>query len=372
MALEEFVVLAPHIEGSIAAVIAQERNSAAMGNVLGAEQFKKNGDSNVAAALKRASGLTIVGGKYVYVRGLGDRYSTILFNNLNIPSPNPTKRVVPLDIFPTSALKSITIQKSYTADLPGNFGGGTILIDSMDIPTDEGFAKASIQVKSTNGTGRNVYQNPDSYAMLPGSILSASDNFGSIYSNSSFDPRYAADMASYRSYNKKSGILLPPSYKLSLSGGKSYEINSDWRLGFTGAVFYQNENNYYDVSYNKYLYNNTTGKHQLEEMAKRGVTTLDEEYGGLISVGLSNKDEQKVKYTLFSINQNTDETTYGSTTFIGDADPYDLTYYESLRHNILIHQLNGENHLRFGSDTDGYFDDLIINWAAETGEGQPQ
>ena len=367
MELEEFVVLAPHIEGSVASVIAEERNSDAVGNVLGAEQFKKSGDDNVAGALRRASGLTIVGGKYVYVRGLGDRYSTILFNDLNIPSPNPTKRVVPLDIFPTAAVKSITIQKSYTADLPGNFGGGTILINSMDIPEGEGFLDASVRVKYTSTTGKNVAQNPNPAVKIPGSVLSASDNFGEIYSTSTSDPQYVTDMINYRSYNRKYGTL-PPGYKFTLSGGKSYETGGGLRFGATGSVFYQNDNDYNEVSYDKYMYNSSTGEHQLEEMARRGVTTFDEQYGGLVSVGADYRDAFKAKYTFFYTEQNLDTTTTGMTTFVGAATPYDLTYYESYISTIMMHQLALEGHLQWGRDTDGFFDDMVISAAGETGQ----
>ncbi|MDQ7068227.1 MAG: TonB-dependent receptor plug domain-containing protein [Sulfurimonas sp.] len=146
MELEEFVVLAPHVEGSVAASVAQERNSDSVGNVLGSEQFSKSGDSTVASALKRVSGITIVGGKFVYVRGLGDRYSTVMLNGLHIPSPEPTKRVVPLDLFPTSVVESITIQKSYTADIPASFGGGTVLIKTKEIPKDEGYIKLGLEI----------------------------------------------------------------------------------------------------------------------------------------------------------------------------------------------------------------------------------
>jgi len=369
MELEEFVVLAPHIEGSVASVIAQERNSDAVGNILGAEQFKKSGDDDVAGALKRASGITIVGGKYVYVRGLGDRYSTVLFNNLNIPSSNPTKRVVPLDIFPTSSVKEIAIQKSYTADLPGNFGGGTILIESIDIPKDEGFAKASVRVKYNNGTGKEVYQNPNPGVQIPGSVIAASNDFNTIYSTGTLDPQYVTDMVTYRSYNRQLGTL-PPGYKIDFAAGKSFETDSGWRFGATGSVFYQNDNDYNDITYDKYMYSNTTQDHELEEMSKRGVTTFDEQYGGLLSIGASFKEDHKIKYTLFDTNQNLDVTTTGMTTYLGSQAPYDLTYYESYISSILMHQLNGDHHLYFGDTTGGYFDDMLISWAAETGEAR--
>ncbi len=368
--LEEFVVLIPNISGSIAAVISEQRNSDVVGDMLGSEQFSKSGDSDVASALKRASGLTIVGGKYVYVRGLGDRYSTILFNDLYVPSPNPTKRVVPLDIFPTSVVKSIAIQKAYTADLPGSFAGGTIMINSLDIPKNDGFLKAEVELKTNSATEKNAIQNPDNSKGLPSSVISASDNFQEIY----FDKDIDKDMARYRSFNKGKSQL-PPGYKLSLSGGKSFDTDMDFKFGITGSVFYQSEADQKDVFYNKFIYNSSSKEHQLEEQAERSITAFETKYGGLVSLGAQSDDgNNKLKYTLFNMNQFNDTTTSGTTTFIGSAYPYDLTYFEYLEQKIMLHQFNGEHNIIFGKDTDGYFDNLIIKWAAETGEatrGEP-
>ncbi len=104
MELEEFVVLAPKIEGSIADVVAEEKNINAVANILGAQEISKKGDSDAAAALKRVTGVTLVDGKDIYVRGLGDRYSNVELNSMPLPSPNPMKRSVPLDIFPLQLL----------------------------------------------------------------------------------------------------------------------------------------------------------------------------------------------------------------------------------------------------------------------------
>ncbi|PKM09551.1 MAG: TonB-dependent receptor, partial [Gammaproteobacteria bacterium HGW-Gammaproteobacteria-7] len=97
--LPEFVVLEPFIEGSLAAFVEERRSSSAVTDILGAEQISRAGDSDAAGALKRVTGLTLVDGKFVFVRGLGERYSSVLFNGAQIPSPDPTRRVVPLDLF---------------------------------------------------------------------------------------------------------------------------------------------------------------------------------------------------------------------------------------------------------------------------------
>ena len=132
--LEEFVVLAPKVRGSVAALIELRRNTNNVAEVIGSEQISKAGDSDVASSLKRVTGLTLVDGKFVYVRGLGERYSSILLNGFNLPSPDPYRRVVPLDMFPTAVLDSMVIQKSYSPDKPAEFGGGSIEIYTKSIP----------------------------------------------------------------------------------------------------------------------------------------------------------------------------------------------------------------------------------------------
>ena len=132
--LPEFVVLEPFVEGSLAAFVEEKRTSSAVTDILGAEQISRAGDSDAAGALKRVTGLTLVDGKFVYVRGLGERYSSVLLNGAQIPSPDPTRRVVPLDLFPTEILNGILVQKTFSADMPGEFGGGTIQMRTRGVP----------------------------------------------------------------------------------------------------------------------------------------------------------------------------------------------------------------------------------------------
>ena len=102
--------------------------------MLGAEEMSRSGDGDAAAALRRVVGLTVVGGKYVFVRGMGDRYSSSLFNGSMLPSPEPELRVVPLDLFPSSILESVVIQKSWSPDMPGEFGGGVVQLRTIKPP----------------------------------------------------------------------------------------------------------------------------------------------------------------------------------------------------------------------------------------------
>ncbi|TPG18672.1 TonB-dependent receptor [Sphingomonas koreensis] len=103
-------------------------------SVLSSADIARTGEGDIAGALSRVTGLSVVGNGYVYVRGLGDRYSLALLNGLPLPSPEPLKRVVPLDIFPTNVIDSSLVQKTYSANFPGEFGGGVINLTTVAAP----------------------------------------------------------------------------------------------------------------------------------------------------------------------------------------------------------------------------------------------
>jgi outer membrane receptor protein involved in Fe transport len=134
--LEAFTVTAPKIEGAVVALLDEKKESGAVSDVIGAEQMSKSGDSDAAAALKRVTGITVVDGKFVYVRGLGERYSSTLLNGSSLPSPEPEKRVVPLDMFPAELLDSVVIQKSFSPEMPGEFGGGSVQLRTRGFPSE--------------------------------------------------------------------------------------------------------------------------------------------------------------------------------------------------------------------------------------------
>ncbi len=117
-------------------------------DLLGAEAMSRLGDSTVAAALRRVPGLTLVNDKFIYVRGLGERYSSTSLNGSQIPSPDLTRNVIPLDIFPTSIVESIRVQKAWSPELPADFGGGAVDIRTKTVPD-------AFTVEFEVGTGTN-------------------------------------------------------------------------------------------------------------------------------------------------------------------------------------------------------------------------
>ena len=105
-------------------------------SVLSSADIARTGEGDISGSLQRVTGLSVVGGGFVYVRGLGDRYSLALLNGSPLPSPEPLKRVVPLDIFPSNVIDSTLVQKSYSANFPGEFGGGVINLTTKATPRE--------------------------------------------------------------------------------------------------------------------------------------------------------------------------------------------------------------------------------------------
>ncbi|MFT3996744.1 MAG: TonB-dependent receptor [Asticcacaulis sp.] len=112
------------------------RRTAEVVSIITTEDLKRTGDDNAAAALTRVAGLSLVEGKFIYVRGLGERYSSALLNGAPLPSPEPLQRVVPLDLFPSSLLSRVSVQKTYSAEYPAEFGGGVVDLQTLAIPRD--------------------------------------------------------------------------------------------------------------------------------------------------------------------------------------------------------------------------------------------
>lgn len=114
----------------------QERDSSAVLDSIGSEQMSRFGDSNAASAIKRVVGVTVADGKYVVARGLNERHTSIMLNGASLPSPDPTRRVVPLDIFPSSVIKGIDVQKTGSPDVYADATGSTVKLSTKKFPLE--------------------------------------------------------------------------------------------------------------------------------------------------------------------------------------------------------------------------------------------
>ena len=125
-ALDEVIVTTTAKNNTEAAVLSIQKRAVNLIDGLSAQSIKKTGDSDLASAIKRVPGVSVQDGKFVYVRGLGDRYSKTLLGGLEVPGLDPDKNTLQLDIFPTNLLDNILINKSASADLNADFTGGIV------------------------------------------------------------------------------------------------------------------------------------------------------------------------------------------------------------------------------------------------------
>ena len=148
------VVTAQSERGTVGEALDQQKISLNVVSAITAEQIAKSPDGDAAQTMQRVSGVSVQDGKYVFVRGLGDRYTTSQLNGARVPSPEPEKRVVPLDMFPAGLLQTITTTKTFTPDQQGDFSGATVDITTRDFPARRaaGFALSGGYHNGSTGT----------------------------------------------------------------------------------------------------------------------------------------------------------------------------------------------------------------------------
>ena len=239
--------------GEIVIVGRRDRNLQQATNVvltvLSAEDIARTGEGDVAGALSRVTGLSVGNNGFVYVRGLGDRYSQALLNGSPLPSPEPLRRAVPLDIFPTDVISSSLVQKSYSANLPGEFGGGLINLTTLAVPKAP-FLKFGVGISGDTETSGHI----------------GYTHFGSKYDYLGMDrgirkipPAMAAFIASgdklssgkidtgeiaKQFLNRRTGVIqfndkMPINASASATGGTS-RIIGDGELGIVATAGYSN------------------------------------------------------------------------------------------------------------------------------------
>lgn len=253
--LPEFVVIEPYVSGSLASVVEERRQDASVSNILGSEQISKAGDSDAASALKRVTGLTLVDGKFIFIRGLGERYSSTILNGGDVPSPDPTRRVVPLDLFPTSIIDSIGVQKGFTPDQPAEFGGGTVQIRTKTIPDTDFFniefsggynsATTFKDGLTYDGGGLDFTGYDNGTRAQPDLLADATAGNTRLtrfnpFTGEGFTPEQleAIGESLDPTYDVTAGNI-QPDFGFGISGGMRFDFD-DFSLGFQAAIDYDN------------------------------------------------------------------------------------------------------------------------------------
>jgi len=133
--LQTTVVTASVERGSVNAALDRQRTATGVVNSVTSEQISKSPDRDAAQAVQRVSGVTVTDGRYIFVRGLGERYTNTSLNGAALPSPEPERKVVPLDMFPSALIQAVTTSKTFTPDQPGDFTGAQVNIETREFPT---------------------------------------------------------------------------------------------------------------------------------------------------------------------------------------------------------------------------------------------
>lgn len=218
------------------------------------EDLQRTGDDDAAAALTRVTGLSIVEGRFIYVRGLGERYSSALLNGSPLPSPEPLQRVVPLDLFPSSVLEGVTVQKTYSANYPGEFGGGVIDLQTITAPR-EAFLTVSASIGgNTETTGREglIYYGSrtdfngfdDGTRDVPGLLADALATGNRVATGADFTSTeiqaIGRDFVNAPLNLLQTQDYMQPNFGIDIAGGRTWDMGNGVDLGLVFVAGYDN------------------------------------------------------------------------------------------------------------------------------------
>ena len=159
--LQDFTVSVSEANDMMAKMDLRMSSSEAL-EVLSSEDFSKFVASDVADAVKRVTGVTVQEGGFAVIRGLDERYSSTLFNGAPLPSPDPEKQSVPLDLFPSEIVSNLVVSKTFSPGLPGNSTGGSIQINSVSFPEEQGiYADFSVKTGFNTNAEDKFYGDGD-------------------------------------------------------------------------------------------------------------------------------------------------------------------------------------------------------------------
>jgi TonB-dependent receptor len=364
--IEEVVVTGRFISSS-QELVNERLNDAFAADLLGADTISRLGDSTVAAALRRVPGLTLVQDKYIYIRGLGERYSQSTLNRAQIPSPDLTRNVIPLNVFPTSIVESLRVQKAWSADLPANFGGGAVDIRTKGIPDALTFKfEAGVGHNSENpstvfsysGGGDDGLGIDDGTRAFPAAIQQALLDYQgnpSVNSILGYLQRQDAGATLYDAQlaNRELALALNreisltsesshPDYKARTSFGTRFDLGSDWQAGFNlGAS--------YDTDW-RFRRTRTADFGQPDEQnGYKEESTRSVNIAGTVNLGLSFTEDHEIATTSLFLRNTDDETEVFD--FFNENRPlssgrgfrdYRLQFEQR---ELLTHQIDGTHYL---------------------------
>jgi len=261
--LDAVVIKTTSKKNSEVSVLNLQKKSFTLVDGLSIQSIKKAGDTDVAAAIKRVPGISVQGGKYVYVRGLGDRYSKTTLNGMELPGLDPDRNTIPLDIFPTNLIENIIVKKSASADIGADFTGGTVDINLKDFSFSPEY-----NVNFSAGYNPDMHFNNNFLADSKSSTDWRGKDDGardlSIDPTIDFKPALpkpfvsADDAALLTANTKKLSKQMKPveetsglDYNFGFSASNAYKLKKDGEasIGYIAALGYRSETTFFEDFY---------------------------------------------------------------------------------------------------------------------------
>ena len=264
--LDEVVISVSASKNTETSVLEFQKKSVSLVDGLSSQRIKSSGASNIASAVKSVPGVSVQGGKYVYVRGLGDRYTKSILNGIDIPGLDPDRNTIQMDIFPTNILDNVIVIKSATADMPADFTGVIVDVLTKEFPNSK---RLSISVSSAYNPKMHYNNNYLSSVSSNTDFIGFDDGLRSIPVNPNQGYSVLEGINSPKisevtnKFNPNMSALKKTSlgdYSFSISGGNQKTIGSDMRLGYFGSFSYKNTTDFYEKSQNNTFYKEADSK----------------------------------------------------------------------------------------------------------------
>lgn len=256
--LGEVVVVAKMTRDSEVTAILVQQNSVIMLENVSSDELSRKGISNVEEGLTKVAGISKQATRGIVVRGLGDRYNNVLLNGLPMPSLDPDKKSLPMSMFPTSVIKTLSINKSYMGRLYGDFAGATVDIETKETPRSAFFNV------SVSGGMNSYYMSGDEQKLdnidvtgfygvdkrkrdLP-QYMYALSQVGHYYKQFKYpfiNTSAITNMKGSQLFDTKFGPdtrKSPIDFGVAMSGGKTFRLSDDVRLGFVATANFSNDN----------------------------------------------------------------------------------------------------------------------------------
>lgn len=337
-------------KATIESLLSERRSIAVMSDSIGRQEMSLNPGGDGADVMQRVTGVSLVDNKYVFVRGLGERYSATQLNGSQIPSTQPDKKVVAMDLFPASLLENIRTEKSYTPDQPGEFAGGIVKVNTLDFPRAATFKVTYGTGFNTISTGKPFKSYPggrfdfwgydDSARMLPSLIPSQR-----IVRATAFTPGFSRDELAVlgRSFSNvwefNENQDAPPAQKFNVILGNTW--------GRLGLVFAANHGTDWESRSERMIFYNLGADSKLEPFSDYGFqySTLKARTSGTLNLAYRLTNNHKILFRNFYTHEASDE----ARRFEGFNSDFDGIYRNNRlkweEESIYSGQVSGEHYL---------------------------